>query len=62
MSFIASLLGMNTRDIRELDNTQNLFWEIALPVTATIMLSAVAYVYYGSWGPWMRGKMGKMGD
>ncbi|EOA81893.1 uncharacterized protein SETTUDRAFT_173693 [Exserohilum turcica Et28A] len=36
LSFIASVFGMNTSDIRNMDSSQTLFWAIALPVTASI--------------------------
>lgn len=38
LSFVTSYLGMNTEDIRDTDATQDLFWEIALPLTAGIMI------------------------
>ncbi|KAI9772350.1 MAG: hypothetical protein M1839_002486 [Geoglossum umbratile] len=37
LSFVTSLLGMNTYDIRNMARGQTLFWEIALPLTLTIM-------------------------
>ncbi|KAJ5020311.1 hypothetical protein PSV08DRAFT_223167 [Bipolaris maydis] len=36
LSFVASVFGMNTSDIRDMDSDQTLFWAIALPVTITI--------------------------
>ncbi|CAI6341476.1 unnamed protein product [Periconia digitata] len=36
LSFVAGLFGMNTRDIRDLDYDQSLFWAVALPLTALI--------------------------
>lgn len=33
LSFVTSYLGMNTSDIREMDNKQSLFWMIAIPLT-----------------------------
>lgn len=36
LSFVASVFGMNTSDIRDMNSDQTLFWAIALPVTGTI--------------------------
>ncbi|KAF2733595.1 hypothetical protein EJ04DRAFT_269026 [Polyplosphaeria fusca] len=47
LSFVTSFLGMNTSDLREMDNTQSLFWEIAIPVTAVTMLTIVITAYNG---------------
>lgn len=33
LSFVTSYLGMNTSDIRDMDNKQSLFWVIAIPLT-----------------------------
>ncbi|KAL7770335.1 hypothetical protein CFE70_000268 [Pyrenophora teres f. teres 0-1] len=47
LSFIASLFGMNTSDIRNTDRGQGFFWSIALPVTAGIVFAAVLLAYHG---------------
>jgi hypothetical protein len=55
LSFISSVFGMNTIDIRDMDSSQSLFWAIAIPVTALIGGFSLLIAYYGSqmW-TWMR--------
>jgi len=48
LSFVAGLLGMNTSDIRTMDNNQSLFWEIALPLTAIIGGLSLLLAYKGT--------------
>jgi hypothetical protein len=36
LSFVSSVFGMNTIDVRDMASTQTLFWAIALPVTAAV--------------------------
>ncbi|KAH7084892.1 hypothetical protein BKA63DRAFT_4741 [Paraphoma chrysanthemicola] len=36
LSFVSSVFGMNTSDIRNMGSSQSLFWAIALPATAMI--------------------------
>jgi hypothetical protein len=43
LTFVATVLGMNTSDIRNLQKTQTLYWEIALPLTAIVILVAYAF-------------------
>lgn len=45
LSFVSSLLGMNTVDIRNQDTTQWLFWAIALPITAAVVVLALVVAY-----------------
>ncbi|EUC47446.1 hypothetical protein COCMIDRAFT_34980 [Bipolaris oryzae ATCC 44560] len=45
LSFIASVFGMNTSDIRDMNSNQALFWAIALPVTATIGAISLVAAY-----------------
>ncbi|KAL1604987.1 hypothetical protein SLS60_004530 [Paraconiothyrium brasiliense] len=47
LSFVTSYLGMNTSDIRDMENKQGLFWEIALPLTVSIMAIMLAIAYNG---------------
>ncbi|KAF7538824.1 hypothetical protein G7054_g2580 [Neopestalotiopsis clavispora] len=47
LSFVTSYLGMNTVDIRDMDNSQALFWTIAIPVTAVILGLAALVAYKG---------------
>ncbi|KAF2439176.1 hypothetical protein P171DRAFT_476960 [Karstenula rhodostoma CBS 690.94] len=47
LSFVTSYLGMNTSDIRDMENKQSLFWETALPLTAGIMATMLAIAYNG---------------
>jgi hypothetical protein len=46
-SFVTSLFGMNTSDIRNIDRTQAFFWVIAIPFTAVIVLVAILLAYRG---------------
>ncbi|KIW34771.1 hypothetical protein, variant [Cladophialophora immunda] len=41
MSFVASLLGMNTKDIRSLDEGQWIFWAAAMPLTVLVVAISV---------------------
>ncbi|KAJ6013243.1 Mg2+ transporter protein CorA-like/Zinc transport protein ZntB [Penicillium herquei] len=43
LSFVTSYLGMNTIDIRNMRNSQTLFWAISIPLTAVI-ISIVLFV------------------
>lgn len=47
LSFVTSYLGMNTADIRDMDNQQGLFWVIAIPLTVFTMASAMLIGYNG---------------
>ncbi|KAF5227783.1 hypothetical protein FAUST_11550, partial [Fusarium austroamericanum] len=47
LSFITSYFGMNTADIRDTPAKQDLFWAIALPVTAAVVVVTVALAYWG---------------
>ncbi|KAH6661753.1 hypothetical protein B0J14DRAFT_571451 [Halenospora varia] len=38
ISTVASVLGMNTYDVRNMNETQWLFWSIALPLTAVVII------------------------
>jgi hypothetical protein len=49
LSFIATYLGMNTADMRNMESTQAQFWGIALPLTATIGVVALLVAYKGVW-------------
>jgi hypothetical protein len=42
LTFVATVLGMNTVDIRQMENSQVVYWEIALPLTTIIILVAWA--------------------
>lgn len=48
LSFVASVFGMNTVDIRDMDSSQWIFWATALPVTATIGGVSLVLAYYGT--------------
>lgn len=45
LSFVASFLGMNTVDIRNQTSNQALYWIIALPVTACVVVLALVIGY-----------------
>lgn len=60
LSFVASLLGMNTIDIRNQDTTQWLFWAIGLPITAIVVVLALVVAYrYDEMREWIDKKMKK---
>ncbi|KAI4636059.1 hypothetical protein J4E83_001013 [Alternaria metachromatica] len=48
LSFISSVFGMNTVDIRDMENTQGLFWAIAIPTTALIGGLSLLIAYRGT--------------
>ncbi|KAJ5634914.1 hypothetical protein N7528_002756 [Penicillium herquei] len=43
LSFVTSYLGMNTIDIRNMNNSQTLFWAVSIPLTVVI-ISIVLFV------------------
>jgi Mg2+ and Co2+ transporter CorA len=45
LSFVSSFLGMNTADIRNQTASQRLFWIVALPVTAVVVVIALLIGY-----------------
>ncbi|RFN45024.1 mg2+ transporter [Fusarium flagelliforme] len=45
LSFVTSFFGMNTRDIRDTEWDQRLFWSSAVPVTALVLALALIYGY-----------------
>jgi hypothetical protein len=47
LSFVTSYLGMNTSDIRDMEDKQSLFWEIAIPLTVVTMGSMMFIAYNG---------------
>lgn len=47
LSFVCGYLGMNTADIRNLEQTQWIFWSAAVPVTAVVVGIAVLLAYKG---------------
>jgi Mg2+ and Co2+ transporter CorA len=47
LSFVTSYLGMNTIDIRGMNNSQSTFWAVALPVTFCVVTLAVLAAYKG---------------
>jgi hypothetical protein len=48
LSFISSVFGMNTVDIRDMGSSQTLFWSIAIPVTTLIGGVSLLIAYHGS--------------
>lgn len=46
LTFIAGLLGMNTVDIRNEQDSQWLFWAIALPFTFTVLMICLCIAKY----------------
>ena len=47
LSFVTSLLGMNTVDIRNSNSTQALFWAISLPLTAVVVALSLLVGFKG---------------
>ncbi|KAG8526373.1 uncharacterized protein KY384_000366 [Bacidia gigantensis] len=43
LSTVATILGMNTRDIRDMRSSQWVFWAVALPLTAFIILIGLSW-------------------
>ena len=41
LSFVTSYFGMNTKDIRDLERSQTLFWAVGLPVTFAVVVLAI---------------------
>jgi hypothetical protein len=48
LSFVSSVFGMNTVDVRDMASTQKLFWIVALPVTAAVGGMSLLAAYGGS--------------
>jgi hypothetical protein len=48
LSFVSSFFGMNTIDIREMNNTQSVFWIVAGTLTTVIVGVALLIAFYGS--------------
>ncbi|KAF3914887.1 hypothetical protein ABW20_dc0106664 [Dactylellina cionopaga] len=63
LNFVTSFFGMNTVDIRNIEQSQGIFWMTAVPVTVVILGLALVWAYYGdeiqdrigepyrTWGP-----------
>ncbi|KAK1242525.1 hypothetical protein MKX08_005337 [Trichoderma sp. CBMAI-0020] len=47
LSFVSSFLGMNTKDVRDSDWNQAIFWITAVPVTVGVLSLAFIYGYRG---------------
>lgn len=47
LSFVASFMGMNTADIRDMERSQSIFWTTSIPVTTLVLVVALLYGYYG---------------
>ncbi|KAL4884630.1 hypothetical protein BJY04DRAFT_215094 [Aspergillus karnatakaensis] len=45
LSFVSSYLGMNTADIRDLELSQALFWQVAAPFTLFVVVVVLASAY-----------------
>jgi Mg2+ and Co2+ transporter CorA len=48
LTFVTSFFGMNTVDIRDMDNSQSTFWAAAIPVTTIIVTVSAFSVYKGT--------------
>jgi Mg2+ and Co2+ transporter CorA len=46
LTFVAGLLGMNTKDIRNTEDNQWIFWAVALPFTVAVLVVAIGIVQY----------------
>jgi Mg2+ and Co2+ transporter CorA len=61
MSFVASFMGMNTSDIRNQTANQSLFWIVALPLTAVVVILALVIGYkYETMRDYIETKMRKV--
>lgn len=47
LSFVSSVFGMNTVDVRDMESSQWLFWAIAIPVTAAVGATSLLAAYGG---------------
>jgi hypothetical protein len=47
LSFVTSYFGMNTSDIRDMDQRQSLFWSVAIPLTVVTVGSCLLVGYNG---------------
>ena len=47
LNFVSSFFGMNTRDIRDLNATQSLFWLVAICVTAGVLGASIFLAFQG---------------
>jgi Mg2+ and Co2+ transporter CorA len=48
LNFVSSFLGMNVSDIRNMEQTQWIFWAIAICVTFAVVGSSIAVAFYGA--------------
>lgn len=48
LNFVSSFLGMNVSDIRDMEQTQWIFWAIALCVTFAVVGSSICVAFYGA--------------
>ncbi len=48
LSFVTSYLGMNTRDLRNMQSSQTLFWAIGAPVAFVVLSAAILAAFYGT--------------
>jgi Mg2+ and Co2+ transporter CorA len=46
LSFVAGLLGMNTREIRQTTDNQWLFWAVAMPFTVCVLIICICIVQF----------------
>lgn len=46
LTFVAGLLGMNTKEIRNTQDTQWIFWSAALPFTITVLIVCIVIVRF----------------
>jgi Mg2+ and Co2+ transporter CorA len=52
LTLLASIFGMNTNDIRNMQQSQGLFWGIAVPMCAGALL--IWLMYLGTLGRWYK--------
>ncbi|OCL02047.1 hypothetical protein AOQ84DRAFT_383087 [Glonium stellatum] len=45
LSFFTSYFGMNTRDIRQMNATQRLYWTVAAPVSMVVIIIALLFAF-----------------
>lgn len=45
LSFVSSYLGMNTADLRDMEPSQAIFWEVAAPFTVVVVVVVLAVAY-----------------
>ncbi|KXJ94047.1 hypothetical protein Micbo1qcDRAFT_159003 [Microdochium bolleyi] len=52
LSFVTSFFGMNVEGIRDMEQSQYMFWIVAIPITSAVIGVSLIYAY--RWEKWMQ--------